>query len=116
MRLCNRGGRLQPRGMRGITAFIGDVNTQEQTSSGRVSVKQTSPSHLVGPHAAFPRSDKRRVGQERHRVEGSRAEVRSHRADDDEDHRTSGSRHAQRRLDREESGEAERPPTGRLSR
>lgn len=62
---------------------------------------KNSPSHLVRPDSSFPSSDKRWIRHQRNRVEGSRGEVRSHRADDDEDQRLSGSRHTKRRLDEE---------------
>lgn len=60
--------------------------------------KTNSPSHLVGPDAAFPRPDKRGVGQQGDGVEGARGEVRPHGAHDDEDHGFTRVGHAERRL------------------
>lgn len=63
-----------------------------------------SPSHLVGTDSAFPRPDKRRIGQQRDGVERSGGEVRSNWADDDEDHRFSCPRNAEGRLEEGEDG------------
>lgn len=60
-----------------------------------------SPSHLISPDASFPSPDKRRVRQQRNRVEGPRCKVGSHWADDDKDHSFTWPRHAEGRLEDE---------------